>query len=59
MARHFGAQHIRNGYAAMGASMLRPRYAGLASGKSIGEAIAAERARAARIAKASAGGKKK
>ena len=31
----------RNGYAAMGASMLRPRYAGLASGKSIGEAIAA------------------
>lgn len=29
MARHFGAQHMRNGYAAMGNSLVRPRYAGL------------------------------
>lgn len=53
MARHFGPQHMKNGYAAMGKSRLRPNYAG-AGGKSIAEAIAAERARAARIAKASA-----
>lgn len=59
MARHFGAQHVRNGYAAMGGSMARPHYSGMASGRSIGEAIAAERARAARIAKANSGGKKK
>lgn len=51
MPRHFGPQNMSNGYAAMGKSKLRPVYAG-AGGKSIGEAIAAERARAARIAKA-------
>lgn len=52
MARHFGPQNMRNGYAAMGKSKLRPVYAGSNGGKSVAEAIAAERARAARIAKA-------
>lgn len=58
MAKHFGPQHMHNGYAAMGGSLSRPRYAGVNSSKSVGEAIAAERARAARAAKI-AGGKKK
>lgn len=51
MSRHFGPQHMHNGYAAMGKSPRRPMYAN-AAGKSIAESIAAERARAARIAKA-------
>lgn len=58
MARHFGAQHIKNGYAAMGNSLARPRYKGMNSKRSVGEAIAAERARAARAAKIGAGKKK-
>lgn len=53
MARHFGPQHVKNGYAAMGGSQRRPIYGGINSGLSIGESIARERARAARIAKAS------
>lgn len=50
MARHFGAQHMHNGYAAMGGNLKRPRYAGI-SGQSIAQAIARERAKAARAAK--------
>lgn len=57
MARHFGPQHTKNGYAAMGGSSLRPVYAN-AGGRSVAEAIARERAMAARMAKAQ-GGKKK
>ena len=53
MAKHFGAQHIKNGYAAMGGALGRPKYSGVNSGKSIAEAIAAERRRAARMAAAS------
>lgn len=51
MARHFGAQCIKNGYAAMGSAMGRPVYKG-ASGRNIHEAIAAERAKAEREARA-------
>lgn len=53
MARHFGPQHIKNGYAAMGGSLRRPLYAGVNAGKTIAESIAAERRRAARMAAAS------
>ena len=59
MSRHFGAQHTRNGYAAMGGSLRRPVYSGVNSGKSVAQAIAEERARAARIARANSGKKKK
>lgn len=58
MAKHFGAQHMKNGYAAMGGNPARPIYGGIASGRSVAQAIAEERARAARAAKV-AGGKKK
>ena len=54
MARGFGAQHMRNGYAAMGGSLARPIYGGVNSGRTVAEAIAAERAAAARAAKISA-----
>lgn len=54
MARHFGAQHIKNGYAAMGGNRKRPRYGGT-SQRSIKEAIAAEARRAQRIANANKG----
>ena len=53
MARHFGPQHIKNGYAAMGKALGRPMYSGVNTGKSIAEAIASERRKAARIAAAS------
>jgi hypothetical protein len=56
MAKHFGAQHIKNGYSAMGNALGRPVYSGVNTGKSIAESIAAERRRAARMA---AAGKKK
>lgn len=59
MARHFGPQHMSNGYAAMGGSLKRPIYGGVNSNKSVAQAIAEERARAARIAKANSGKKKK
>ena len=52
MARHFGAQHVKNGYAAMGGALHRPIYAGINSGRSIGEAIAAEARKAQRMANA-------
>lgn len=53
MAKHFGAQHVKNGYAAMGGALGRPIYSGVKAGQSISEAIAAERRRAARMAAAS------
>lgn len=59
MARHFGPQHIKNGYAAMGGSKLRPIYSGFNSLRSVAEAISAARAAAARQAKISQGKKKK
>lgn len=59
MPRHFGAQHTRNGYAAMGNSLRRPRYRGVNRNKSVAQAISEERARAVRIAKANSGKKKK
>lgn len=56
MPRHFGPQHMKNGYAAMGNSLKRPRYSN-ASGLSVGESIARARAAAARQAKIKAGKK--
>jgi hypothetical protein len=53
MAKHFGAQHVKNGYASMGGALGRPVYGGVNTGKSIAESIAAERRRAARMAAAS------
>lgn len=58
MARHFGAQHVANGYAAMGNALGRPRYAGVRS-RSVAQAIAAAKAAEARAAKIRAGSKKK
>lgn len=58
MARHFGPQHIANGYAAMGGNKKRPHYSGFNSQRSVAESIAASRAAAARQAKISAGKKK-
>lgn len=49
--KRFTRRHIRNGYAAMGNSMRRPHYKGV-SGRSVAEAIAAERRKAAREAAA-------
>lgn len=54
MARKFGAQHTKNGYAAMGGSLRRPRIGG-ASNRSIKESIAAEARKAARMAAARKG----
>lgn len=56
MARHFGAGNMRNGYAAMGNALGRPRYKN-ATGRSVAEAIAAARNAAARQARIKAGKK--
>jgi len=50
MARHFGPQHVKNGYAAMGPAIGRPMYKGINANKTIAEAIAAERRKAAKAA---------
>jgi hypothetical protein len=50
MARHFGPQHIKNGYAAMGQSRRRPLYSGFNSQRTVAEAIAAARHAAAKQA---------
>lgn len=50
MARHFGPQHIKNGYAAMGGALGRPIYKGINHHKTIADAIAAERRKAAKAA---------
>lgn len=57
MPRRFSAQHAKSGYSAMGGNLKRPTGNGAKSHKSIQEAIAAEAARARRMA--AAGGKKK
>lgn len=53
MAKHFGAQHMHNGYAAMGGNKARPIYSGVNSGMTVAQSIAKERAKAARMAAAS------
>lgn len=53
MARRFGAQCIKNGYAAMGNAIGRPRYKGMDHTRTIADSIAAERQKAARMANAS------
>jgi hypothetical protein len=50
MAKRFGAQHARDGYAAMGGAMARPIYKST-GGRDIKAAIEAERRKAARAAK--------
>jgi hypothetical protein len=52
MARHFGPQHMKNNYAAMGNNTIgKPNYAyGGRRNRSVAEAIQAERAAAARAA---------
>lgn len=57
MAKHFGPQHVKNGYAAMGNAMGRPIYKGINTLRTTAQAIASERAKAARMANAK--GKKK
>lgn len=54
MSKHFTKRHIVNGYAAMGNSLKRPRYAGMGSQGDIKAAIERERAKAARMARARA-----
>lgn len=46
MSKRFGAQHVANGYAAMGGSLRRPRYSN-ASGLSVADSIAKARHAAA------------
>lgn len=58
MAKRFTAQHMRNGYAAMGNAASRPIYKSANGKRSIAEAIAAERAAAARAAKIGSGKRK-
>lgn len=58
MARHFGAQHAKSGYAAMGGAMGRPIYKGMNAKRSVAEAIAHERNKAAKAHKISSGKKK-
>jgi hypothetical protein len=57
MAKHFGANNMHNGYAAMGNSLQRPRHKGVRS-RSVAQAIAAARASAAKQSRISAGKKK-
>lgn len=57
MTKRFTAQHIRNGYAAMGNHRNRPRYSG-AKRRTVAEAIAHARRVALNQAKVSAGKKK-
>ena len=59
MPRHFGPQHVRSGYAAMGSAIGRPMYKGINKGRTVAQAIAEEKVRAMRIAKALQGKKKK
>lgn len=54
MSKRFSAQHVANGYAAMGDSLRRPRYAGVNSQMTVAESIARARRAAAMEAKRSA-----
>jgi hypothetical protein len=49
--RHFGPQHLKNGYAGMGSALGRPYYSG-ATQRTVADAIAAARRTAAREAAA-------
>lgn len=51
MSRHFGPQHARNGYAAMGGALRQPRVSN-PSGRTVADAIAAARRTAVREAAA-------
>ena len=51
MTKHFTAQHVVNGYAAMGGSLKRPRISRTL--RTVAESIAANRRTAARMAAAS------
>lgn len=54
MAKRFTKRHIVNGYAAMGNSRSRPRYAGTSASKGdVKAAIERERAKAARMMRSS------
>jgi len=59
MAKHFGPHNMRNGYAAMGGALGRPIYKWVRSKRSVAEAIAEERAKAARQAKIKSNTKRK
>jgi hypothetical protein len=54
----FTKANTSNGYAAMGNNLSRPHYAGMNNTRTVAEAIAAERAAAARANKIKAGKKK-
>lgn len=51
MAKRFTRRHTANGYSAMGGSLRRPIYAGMNGNRTVAEAIASERAAAARAAR--------
>lgn len=51
MTKRFTCRHLKNGYAAMGNARGRPIYKGITAGRSVAQAIAEERAKAARQAK--------
>lgn len=53
MSRHFGAQHCKNNYAAMGGAIGAPNYGWMNRNRSIAASIDAERRKAARMAAAS------
>lgn len=51
MAKRFGAQHIRNGYAAMGGAASRPIYSGFNKKTTVADSIAKARRQAAMAAR--------
>lgn len=52
MARHFGPQHVKNGYAAMGGSLKRPIYSTFRKDRGdLRQAMEREAARHARMKK--------
>lgn len=53
MARHFGPQHCRNNYAAMGRAIGSPSYGWMNRHSTVAASIEAERRKAARMAAAS------
>lgn len=54
MSKRFSAQHVANGYAAMGGSLRRPCYAGVNKQMTVAESIARARRAAAMEAKRTA-----
>ena len=53
MARHFGPQHCKNNYAAMGGAIGAPVYKWMNRSRSVAASMAAEQAKARRMAAAS------